>query len=524
MASLRLGPVSRLHQLALLLSLTYIGHAEATMCDKNSQLCSLEVVVEQGDGTLPTQFQKLLAMAPNIKQVHLRVFPPGPNETYTTQSPNVQATAKRLLAIQNSIGQLGLTPQYGFHPDNDQNEQGIQGNWGCQSSNSNDPSNWECVFAHSIQYMNAVNSAITAQHGVPFTIFSIEQSYLEPTNDRLAQQKGCLRGIPSNACQLDDGTQVQASPPVAYGNVFASCGETDLYDAANGFDYGYPQMYNIYREGWTNNDPLIPTDLFPVTSSSTTQTYTLMDAVEGDKVYLFPNIVPTALSKNKDGGTIDSIYEGAIVPGTSSGVQDPSQVPPNPKVAGAIFSDIIQAKYGPAASAPTTGAYPCLIPQKNGTAWLTLSGEQTFLGSAGWNQGNLYSLFSQIYGTITPQKSPAMQTAIWSIDTMIGNVAALTAQQVNYQQSAAFNTHAQKLVLKTSGGVIKGHAGAIHCTGTCTLKVSGGSKLHLEAEPRKGYEFKGWQGACKGNAPHCSVWVDRKKEVKAVFGARGYHH
>jgi Divergent InlB B-repeat domain len=117
-----------------------------------------------------------------------------------------------------------------------------------------------------------------------------------------------------------------------------------------------------------------------------------------------------------------------------------------------------------------------------------------------------------------------MQTAIWSIDTMIGNVAALTAQQVNYQQSAAFNTHAQKLVLKTSGGVIKGHAGAIHCTRTCTLKVSGGSKLHLEAEPRKGYEFKGWQGACNGNAPRCSVWVDRKKEVKAVFGARGYHH
>ncbi|MDQ3823725.1 MAG: hypothetical protein M3321_10865, partial [Actinomycetota bacterium] len=57
----------------------------------------------------------------------------------------------------------------------------------------------------------------------------------------------------------------------------------------------------------------------------------------------------------------------------------------------------------------------------------------------------------------------------------------------------------------------------IDCPPTCAASQAENSTAVLSATPAEGYVFTGWDGACTGTAPTCSVLMDAAKSVTATF-------
>jgi len=76
------------------------------------------------------------------------------------------------------------------------------------------------------------------------------------------------------------------------------------------------------------------------------------------------------------------------------------------------------------------------------------------------------------------------------------------------------------LRLTTSGdGIIRGTGS--DCRGSCTLQVTSGTQLQLQAVPDPGLSFSGWSGPCSGTSTVCPVNVDGDTSVSATFSRPG---
>lgn len=75
------------------------------------------------------------------------------------------------------------------------------------------------------------------------------------------------------------------------------------------------------------------------------------------------------------------------------------------------------------------------------------------------------------------------------------------------------------LSVKTAGGkgLITSTNGAINCGKTCSTTVNAGTSVTLNATPEPGFSFVNWSGACAGNAPTCTVAVNRTATAQANF-------
>lgn len=176
---------------------------------------------------------KINKLAPNLEQIHLRIpSTKNPPESH----PDIPAFAHLIGLLRTAYGS---TLKIGFHPDNDSHTSCA--NWACTSTpcDSTNTAAWHCVLDKSIRTMNAMNQVADKNgSGNGFTIYSIEQSYVEPIPDAIEAIKHTLSG----GANPIPGVTV-ASPPVAFGYVSPSYGGSDMY-GTDGFDYGYPQYYN----------------------------------------------------------------------------------------------------------------------------------------------------------------------------------------------------------------------------------------------------------------------------------------
>lgn len=73
-------------------------------------------------------------------------------------------------------------------------------------------------------------------------------------------------------------------------------------------------------------------------------------------------------------------------------------------------------------------------------------------------------------------------------------------------------------VTRVGQGTITSRPAGIACGGRCAAAFGAGTTVTLEAEPRKGWTFVRWSGACTGPKPACAVGLDGPKSVSATFG------
>ena len=268
--------------------------------------------------------------------------------------------------------------------------------------------------------MNAVNALLPAGHKL--SIYSLEQSDVEspagpstdvanPTADDVLFEKKCLTG--SAVPGLCAAAQV-ANPAVQYGYVAGSCGASNLYDMQH-FDYGYPQMYNLYHSWSTaKSSPLgLPPEAFSGGSPDPSVTYTLIDAIPGYKKSSFPDgtvFVPNYFQDMNVNDDLTTIYESKVFQGSDGG--------PNPQVAAQVLAELIVAKYG-----NTNVPFPCGAEGSRATTYFTLSGEPEFFGSPGWTLPKLVAFYQALVADLKTAGVPAsvadqIPFAIWGFDTM----------------------------------------------------------------------------------------------------------
>ncbi len=437
---MKLKKISRWMCLSLI-GMGMSAQAFANPCTSATQLCQLQVLIAQyptnpdptatGPGSL-AQIEAFLTLAPNLTQLHLRFegwVPAGQTPTPALFNAAVTQTVALVNAIRALPG--GATIALGFHPDNDQHSSAPI--WGCASTPTA-----ECVFSNSIAFMNAVNAQLPP--GTGFSIFSIEQSYIEPQTlapptpaqpageDDIAAEKDCLQGNFPPSTQVFQCTVV-AKPAVQYGYVSPSCGASNLYDSEH-YDYGYPQMYNL-TVNWTdpttntasNQEGLpLPTEDYPNGTLVPGQKYALMDAIpwSGQKEPPPSTIIPTLL--NPQGPDIRSVYQPNILESNTIDPVDAAQV-----VATVLVKDL-----GTGASMSGSTCSTGNISSDGSIRYFTLSGEPEFLGgnydsknpgaAFYWTRQDLINFFNDLTGDLQQQGVQDPQDipfAIWSFDTML---------------------------------------------------------------------------------------------------------
>ena len=406
------------------------ANAAAAACDPTTQICNLQVYIEENSVPYST-LQPLLEIAPNLTQLHLRVdanvlgLAPSYGPPYSATNPAVV----NIVALIKQISQNYPNIKFGFHPDNSTSSYTL---WGCTAPSGKGtlpggpyPPTWGCVFTNSMAFMNAVNAQLPPGSG--FTIFSLEQSYVESAeggtgltppgdNDDVGNEKLCLQG--KSVTNLCTSTQV-AQPAVQYGYVGPSCGAAGLYDAQH-FDYGYPQMYNLLHNWtYTKGDTSLPQSIFDggVYPDPGTK-FVLLDGFMPADAWKFPKnsvFLPYAFNglpqTGPAAGNIYTIYQSQIVPGTGTDA-------PNPQVAAQTLAELLVTKYG-----ATPSPFPCGRVGAGSTSYFTLSGENEFLGSTGWTPSQLAAFYTDLVSDLIKLGVPssvanAIPFGIWSVDTM----------------------------------------------------------------------------------------------------------
>ncbi len=70
---------------------------------------------------------------------------------------------------------------------------------------------------------------------------------------------------------------------------------------------------------------------------------------------------------------------------------------------------------------------------------------------------------------------------------------------------------------KGAGGTVTSDMRGIRCGRACSATYASGTLVTLTAQPKKGSAFLGWQGACAGSQPTCTVTMIDTRAVRAVF-------
>lgn len=73
-------------------------------------------------------------------------------------------------------------------------------------------------------------------------------------------------------------------------------------------------------------------------------------------------------------------------------------------------------------------------------------------------------------------------------------------------------------VTKAGQGTVSSRPPGIACGAQCSATFGAGGTVTLEAEPRKGWTFVRWSGACSGGKPVCALGMDGPKAASATFG------
>ena len=75
--------------------------------------------------------------------------------------------------------------------------------------------------------------------------------------------------------------------------------------------------------------------------------------------------------------------------------------------------------------------------------------------------------------------------------------------------------------VNTSAGTVTSVPAGIECGSTCSAEFAKGETVELKAEPKTGFVFAGWSGACSGEGP-CKVTMGEAEDVTATWKAAGH--
>lgn len=359
---------------------------------------------------LSTYMNKIIALAPNLKQIHVRFLAGGTNYSTYADLINLFHTA------------YGTSLMIGFHPDASSGSYGL---WGCADGN------WQCVLNATIIAMNAIDAiADPSQKGIGFTIYSVEQSYIFPVtlNQTYRDMKACLNPtavIPGPTQGTCPASTIASKPYVKFGSVLPSYGDcggsTDCQYGSDALDYGYPQYYNLGKQigSYTN---LITNGFFPSYTTACQQSIPqhlyVVDEDNGSSPYN-PQI------------PCNSPANAFVYKNPSSGET------PDVSVATAYVS-YLMTQLPPISNIPNTNG---------ATVYLTFSGEgpaeapSLFLGAPGWTLNNILEFYTGIntnLNTLYAEYPPpnlmfkngifsqginpnAIQYGIWNYDSILAN-------------------------------------------------------------------------------------------------------
>jgi Divergent InlB B-repeat domain len=101
-----------------------------------------------------------------------------------------------------------------------------------------------------------------------------------------------------------------------------------------------------------------------------------------------------------------------------------------------------------------------------------------------------------------------------------GETQCVVTMDASKSLTAVFGTGRYRLALSVAGkGVIRG-SNRTACARRCSSTVAAGRIVTLRAQPRRGYRFLRWSGACRGKKPTCRVTLSANRSVRAHFAPR----
>ncbi len=361
-----------------------------------------EDVPPTSQADLQTYVAKIQVLAPALEQIHLRYRPDGPGD---------QAYADLIGMFRAAYGS---TLAIGFHPDNSSGS--CAQLWNCHDGDcaTTNVATWQCVLSASIDAMNSINAiADPYASGEGFTIFSLEQSYVEDmSNDSpnywLSHIKATLGGSATSLRAVH-----RASPPVKFGTVGPSIGGPEIY-GPNGFDFGYPQMYNLrkalpsgFGELVTATTPYFPANSAQACIDGASLPYSVVD-VDSNAAYARPKI-PCFGPLNAP-----NVYT----------FSDPTHPGPDPILA-AAYVGFLLTQYPPVSN---------IIELSGAEVFMMFSGEPDFLGSPGWTLDKIdefhqqlnvnFALLQSVPGLIPAGGADpkSLQYGIWNFGSILDRI------------------------------------------------------------------------------------------------------
>jgi len=162
---------------------------------------------------------------------------------------------------------------------------------------------------------------------------------------------------------------------------------------------------------------------------------------------------------------------------------------------------------------PTTTAGLHVVTQGGGTVTSA---------PAGINCGSACSKSFAIGSTVTLSATPAAGTAFagWSGACAGSTPTCQVTMSATRTVGAAFVAVSQFTLTVTgaTGGIVTSIPGGIDCGVRCIAGFAPAALVSLIAEPRAGYRFAGWSGACSGSQT-CDLTMDTSLGVQATFAA-----
>lgn len=336
--------------------------------------------------TFTNYVNQIYQLAPNAKQIHIRVNPI--NQPTSCTNPNADCAAPYLDYVKVA---LALRLKYtsgillGLHPDN---SDGSAQYWGCTSGD------WQCVLSNTILVMNNVNAMIATYQVTGYQTFSEEYpGYLIPqsvTAESIAQVKACLQYPSGDLCPT--AVTNTANPGVTFGDVLGTNnGFNDAIYGTNELDYGYIQYYNLVEDLPVSQNSLLATGFLTDTDCATSpQTVTVIDAnLTGVPIITPHTVIPCNLPLPTY--PANDVYTYATSP-------EPT---PDP-----IYTSTYVG-YLTARQAPLSQGYQ---PPAGATIYTMYSGEPEFFGAPGWSLSNISSFYTNLVSSINALCSPPYNT------------------------------------------------------------------------------------------------------------------
>lgn len=125
--------------------------------------------------------------------------------------------------------------------------------------------------------------------------------------------------------------------------------------------------------------------------------------------------------------------------------------------------------------------------------------------------------------TLVPDPAPGSDFVGWSgACTGSGAACIVTIDQARSVQ-AEFSLEKRTLTVTKPGnglGTVTSEPAGIVCGEDCTDEYDFGSSVTLTVTPAASSTFTGWQGACEGSGPECTVTMDQARSAQALFTLR----